>query len=65
VHAANRPDTPSARVAGGHGTTVDQLHVAHLTLTETRPDVIEQIRREYFAAAADAAEPKYVRLQSG
>ena len=33
-------------------------------LDETRPDVIEQIHRNYFEADADAVETKYVRLQS-
>jgi hypothetical protein len=65
VHAANHPDSPSARVAVGYGAPVDQLHVARLTFTQTRPDVIEQIRREHVAAVADAAGTKYVRLQSG
>ena len=34
-------------------------------LNETRPDVLEQILRNYFEAGADAVDTKYVRLQSG
>ena len=34
-------------------------------LNGTRPDVIEQIHRNYYEAGADAVETKYVRLQSG
>ena len=66
MSAANNPtydthllDTSAKRVMG------TQLQAADLTLDETRPDVIEQIRREHFAAAAYAAETKCVRLQSG
>jgi 5-methyltetrahydrofolate--homocysteine methyltransferase len=71
-------DTLAKRVMVGDGAMGTQLQAADLTLddfnhlegcneilNETRPDVIEQIRREHFAAAADAAETKYVRLQSG
>jgi 5-methyltetrahydrofolate--homocysteine methyltransferase len=71
-------DTLAKRVMVGDGAMGTQLQAADLTLddfndlegcseilNETRPDVIEQIHREHFAAAADAAETKCVRLQSG
>ena len=58
-------DTLSKRVMVGDGAMGTQLQAADLTLDDTRPDVIETIHRNYFEAGADAAETKYVRLQSG
>ncbi|MEZ0053967.1 methionine synthase I (cobalamin-dependent) [Mycobacterium sp. MAA66] len=67
-------DTLSQRVMVGDGALGTQLPEAGLTLdgfnhldgcNETRPVVIEWIHRNYFEAGAEAAEAKYVRLQSG
>jgi len=62
----------------GDGAMGTQLQAAELTLddfldlegcneilNEKRPDVIEQIHRNYFEAGADAVETKYLQLQSG
>jgi len=71
-------DSLSRRVLVGDGAMGTQLQATDLSLDdfnnlegcneilhETRPDVLEQIHRNYFEAGADAVETKYVRLQSG
>jgi 5-methyltetrahydrofolate--homocysteine methyltransferase len=65
-------------VTVGDGAMGTQLQAADLTLdrfnnlegcneilNETRSNVTETIHWNYFEAAVDAAETKYVRLQSG
>jgi 5-methyltetrahydrofolate--homocysteine methyltransferase len=78
THDTDVLDTLAKRVMVGEGAMGTQLQAADLTLddfndlegcneilNEPRPDVIEQIHRNYFEAGADAVETKYVRLQSG
>ena len=43
----------------------DTLGGCNQIRNEPRPDVLEQIHKNYFEAGADAVETKYVRLQTG